>query len=48
MALKIIEENLDAVDAVYHSLYTEKDGKFQLTGVEGMKTDADIQRLQSH
>ena len=47
MALKIIEENLDAVDAVYHSLYTEKDGKFQLTGVEGMKTDADIQRLQS-
>ena len=47
MGLKIVEENLDAVDAAFHSLYSEKDGKFHLTGIDGLKTDADITRLQS-
>lgn len=47
MALQIIVETLDDVDEKYHDLYTEKDGKFQLTGVEGMKTQADIDRLQT-
>ena len=45
MALKIIEETLDSVDAPFHSLYTEQDGKFVLTGVEGLKTQEDINRL---
>lgn len=46
MALQIIVETLDDVDEKYHDLYTEKDGKFELTGVEGMKTKADVDRLQ--
>ena len=44
MALQIIVETLDDVDEKYHDLYTEKDGKFHLTGVDGMKTQADIDR----
>lgn len=45
MGLKINEETLDAVDEIYHSLYTEQEGKFVLTGIDGMKTDADISRM---
>lgn len=47
MKLKI---NLDSVDDLsddLKSLYTEKDGKFVLTGVEGMKTDDDVRRVQT-
>lgn len=47
MGLKIVEENLDAVEEHFHSLYTERDGKFHLTGIDGMKTDADIARLST-
>lgn len=48
MGLKIVEENLDLVDAAFHSLYTEQEGgKFVLTGVDGMKTDADIARMNT-
>lgn len=47
MGLKIVEENLDLVDAAFHSLYTEQEGKFVLTGVDGMKTDADISRMNA-
>ena len=47
MGLKIVEENLDLVDAQFHSLYTEQEGKYVLTGIDGMKTDADIARLNS-
>lgn len=46
MALKIKQDNLDAVDAAFHSLYTQQtDGSFLLTGVEGMKTQADIDKV---
>ena len=47
MGLKIVEETLDLVEPAFHTLYTEKEGKFVLTGIDGMKTDADISRLQS-
>lgn len=47
MGLKIVEDNLDGVEEHFHSLYTEKDGKFHLTGIDGMKTDADINRLST-
>lgn len=47
MTLKAILENLDGVDEHFHSLYTERDGKFELTGIEGIKTQADVDRLQS-
>lgn len=30
----------------YAKLYTEKDGKFQLTGVKGMKTQTDVNNVQ--
>ena len=45
--LKAIIDSLDSVDEHFRSLYTERDGKFELTGVEGMKTEADVQRLQT-
>lgn len=45
--LNAIEDNLDKVDPVYHSLYTERNGKFELTGITGMRTQGDIDRLQT-
>lgn len=42
MKLKLQVDSLDGLDEKFHPLYTEKDGKFTLTGVEGMKTDADV------
>lgn len=47
MSLQIIETTLDAVDPAFHSLYTEKDGQFVLTGIDGMKTDADVARINT-
>jgi len=47
MKLKLVVEKLDEIDSKYHDLYTEKDGKYEFTGVEGMKTQADIDRLQT-
>lgn len=45
--LKQSLDNLDELDAAFHPLYTEQEGKFVLTGVEGMKTDADIAKLNT-
>lgn len=45
MAIKALVDKLEDVDEKYRDLYTEKNGKFELTGVEGMKTEADITRL---
>lgn len=42
MKLKATVDSLDGLDEKFHPLYTEKDGKFTLTGVEGIKTDADV------
>lgn len=45
-----IELSYDAqedIPAGKEDLYTEKDGKFVLTGVKGMKTQADIDRLNT-
>ena len=47
MKLKLVVEKLDEIDSKYHDLYTEKDGKYEFSGVEGMKTQADIDRLQT-
>lgn len=47
MTLKAVLESLDNVDEHYHSLYSERDGKYELTGIEGVKTQADVERLQS-
>jgi hypothetical protein len=47
MAIKAIVDKIDDVPEQYRDLYTEKNGKFELTGVEGMKTEADVTRLSS-
>jgi hypothetical protein len=45
MALKSIHTSLDEIAEPFRELYTEKDGKFELTGIHGVKTQADIDRL---
>lgn len=45
MKLKAVIDSLDGLDDAFHGLYTEKDGKFLLTGVEGIKTQADVDRV---
>lgn len=46
--LSAILENLDELPESIdpRTLFTEKNGKFELTGIEGVKTPADIERLQ--
>jgi len=46
MKLQHVYEKKEDVPQDFESLYTEKDGKFELTEVEGLKTQADIDRLQ--
>lgn len=46
MALKVVHDTVDEIDEPFRPLYAERDGKFHLTGVEGIKTQADIDRLQ--
>lgn len=47
MALKAILDTLEGIDTHFHELYTERNGKFELTGIEGVKTQADVDRLQT-
>lgn len=43
--LQMDYSSLDEIPESFRSLYSEADGKFTLTGVQGMKTQADIDRL---
>lgn len=43
--LKTIYKTVDEIDEQWRELYSEKDGQFVLTGIEGLKTDADIAKL---
>lgn len=45
MAIKAIVEKLDDVDEKYRDLYTERNGKFEVTAIEGMKTQGDVDRV---
>lgn len=45
MPLKAIHDTIDEIDEAFRPLYTERNGKFELTGVEGVKTQADIDRV---
>lgn len=47
MSLKAVVENLDDIPEQYQDLYSEKNGQYELTGIEGVKTTADVERLQS-
>jgi hypothetical protein len=43
--LKTVYEKQEDVPEGYGELYTEKNGKFELTNIEGVKTQADIDRM---
>lgn len=45
--IKAIVDKIEDVDEKYRDLYTERNGRWELTGVEGMKTEADVARLTS-
>lgn len=45
MPIEIVVDSLDNVPSVLHPEYTERDGKYHLTGVVGMKTQADIDKI---
>lgn len=45
MALSVEHNSIDEIPEQYRELYTERDGKFQLTGIAGIKTQSDIDRL---
>lgn len=47
MALKALVDSLDGIDAHFHELYTQKGDKYELTGVEGFKTQADVDRINA-
>lgn len=45
MVLKAVHEKQEDIPEQFRELYTEKNGKWELTGIEGVKTPADIDRL---
>lgn len=47
MAIAAIVENLDEVDEKYRDLYTKKGEKYELTEVTGVRTQADVDRIQT-
>jgi hypothetical protein len=47
MALKAVYDKIDDIDEPYRELYSERNGKFELTGIEGVKTQADVDRLST-
>lgn len=46
MMLKALYEKQDDVPEQYAELFSERNGKFELTGIEGVKTTADVDRLK--
>jgi hypothetical protein len=47
MPIKAVVDSIDEIPEAHRELYTEKNGKFELTGIEGVKTQADIDRLKA-
>lgn len=47
MPLKSVVDNLNDIPDHFHELYTERNGKYEITGIEGMRTQGDIDRLQT-
>jgi len=45
-AIELSYDKMDAVPEAFRDLYTEKDGKAVLTGVNGMKTSQDVLNVQ--
>lgn len=47
MGLKAIYDSKDEIPAEYADLYTERSGKYELTGIEGVRTAADVERVHA-
>lgn len=47
MKLKASYETEEEIPAGFEALYEERDGHWELTGVEGFKTDGDVARVQA-
>jgi hypothetical protein len=45
MKIKLVYDSQDAIPENVRELYTEENGKWKLTGVEGMKTQADVDAM---
>lgn len=45
MKLKTVYATVEEIPEGYGDLYTERNGQFELTGVEGVKTQADVDRV---
>lgn len=45
--LKTVYATQEEIPAGYEALYTERNGQWELTGISGVKTQADIDRIQS-
>jgi len=46
MALNVVHDSIDDVPENYRELYVEREGKFHLNGIGGLKTQADVDRIQ--
>lgn len=47
MTLKTTHDSLDEIPEQFRELYTEKAGKFELTGITGVQTPENIRRLET-
>jgi len=47
MPLKAVMDSIDELPDELKELYSERDGKFELTGIQGVKSEEDVRRLQS-
>ena len=45
-SLKAVHDTQDEIPEVYRDLYAERGGKWELTGITGVKTQADVDRVQ--
>ena len=45
--LKAIYNNVEEIPEQFASLYTERNGQYELTGIEGVKTSGDVDRLST-
>jgi len=45
--LKAVVDSMNEVEEKYHDLYEERGGKFHLKRIDGMRTEADVSRVQS-
>jgi len=47
MSLKAVMDSIDDLPDPIKELYSERDGKYELTGIAGVKSEEDVRRLQS-